>query len=186
MNKALVIFLICFAFAQLSYGQANRKLSVYLQGHLNTTRSDITLGNNPGGFGLGAQVFYPQSAKFRLVGEVTVSAYLFGDKVLRTYGYGDYDDWEPIPTVSGMTNAFVGGSYHPLNAISVSVTSGLSSVNVDNGRQNRFGIKPAVNFHFPKTQRWMAAVSYVNIFNRDPVTKQNFGSLSFSLGIRLY
>lgn len=186
MNKALVIFLICFAFTQLSYGQTDRKVAVYLQGHYNKTRSDITLGNNPGGFGVGVQVFYPQNTKFRLTGEVTLSAYLLDDKVGRSYGYDDYDNWEQIPTVNGMTNVFVGGAYYPINALSVSVMSGLSSMNVDNGRQNRFGIKPAINFHFSKNQRWIAAVSYINIFNRDPVTKQDFNSLSFSLGVRLF
>lgn len=180
------MLLVCCIFAQLSYGQTNRKVAVYLQGHYNKTHSDITLGNNPSGFGLGAQVVYPQSAKFRLTGEVIMSTYLLDDKVERSYAYDDYDNWEQIPTVNGMTNVFVGGSYYPINAISISVMSGLSSMIVDNGLQNRFGIEPAINFHFPKTQRWTASVSYLNVFDRDPVTKADFGSISCSIGIRLY
>jgi hypothetical protein len=48
------------------------------------------------------------------------------------------------------------------------------------------GIKPSFGFYFSPTQKWTGIVSYINIFNRDKRTNEDFGSVSLSVSVRLF
>jgi hypothetical protein len=48
-----------------------------------------------------------------------------------------------------------------------------------------FGLKPSVGFYFSKSQGWAGKLSYINVYNRGERRKEDFGSISFSLGVKL-
>lgn len=176
MQKIITTFLFFFILTQ-SFGQTERKLSTYLFTQYNRTIHDATLGNNPWGAGLGLQVFFNNKTKFKPTIEFTGDIYLEDDKVFRITP----DDKELVD-LGGMANLFIGSSFHPLKSIYLSLLAGPSFIN---GR-TFFGVKPSFGFYFSKNQRWMGKVSYINIFNRDKLTKEDFSSISCAIGLRLF
>ncbi len=171
-----MVFLPCFILAQ-SFGQANTKVSTYLFTQYNKTIHDRTTGNNPWGAGLGLQTFLNNKTKFKPTIELTGDIYLEDDKVFR-----ENADGTRIDDVRGMVNLFFGTSFHPAKIIYLSFLAGPSFVS---GR-TLLGIKPLVGFYFSASQKWTAKISYINIFNRDKTTKEDFGSLSVAIGLRLF
>ena len=161
MQKIITTLLLCLTFG-FSFGQKHRPVSLYLSTQFNSTLYDVTKGNNPWAVGLGLQAFLNISKKFKPSIELTGDAYLVNDKVLRFDSTG-----HELNSIDGMVNLFAGFS------------SFL-------GGQTRFGIKPSVGFYFPRSQKWTAKLSYINIFNRGLSTKHDFGSLSLAVGYRLF
>ena len=146
----------------------------------NKTIYDRTIGNNPWGIGLGLQTFYNNKTNFKPTIELTGDIYLEDDKVLRLNPDGS------IPTnyndVRGMVNLFVGTSFSPTRNTYLSFVAGPSFI----GGQTMLGIKPSFGFYFSKSQKWTGKISYINIFNRDKTTKEDFGALSLAVGLKLF
>lgn len=176
MRKFIAALSFCFILTQ-SFGQAKHSSSLYLQGQYNRTIFDATAGNNPWGMGLGLQLFLRNAAPFTPTIELTADAYLEDDKVLRTY-----TDETPIGELDGMINLFAGASCQLSPGAYLSFVAGPSFL----GGKTRFGIKPALGLYFSQNQKWMGKLSYITIFNREERTKQDFGSVSLALGMRLY
>jgi hypothetical protein len=158
------------------FGQKKCNSSLYLQGEYNRTLSDITIGNNPWGMGLGLQLFFRQTSKLRPAIELTADAYLEDDKVYRLYS-----DGRDIPTVREMINLFGGASFHPNRIVYLSFVAGPSFI-----RQIYLGIKPSLGFYLSSNQKVTAKVSYINVFHRAPREKEKFSSVSLSLGFALF
>ena len=179
MQKVIATFLLCFILTQ-TFGQTQRKVSTYLLTQYNNTLYDRTKGNNPWGVGLGLQTFFNNRTKFKPTIELTGDIYLEDDKVLRLNPDGtvpaNYND------VRGMVNLFVGTSFNPSKNIYISFVAGPSFIS----GQTMLGIKPSFGFYFSKSQKWTGKVSYINIFNRDKTTKEDFGSLSLAVGLKLF
>ena len=176
MQKVTTTFLLCFILTQ-TFGQRQRKVSIYLLTQYNNTMYDVTKGNNPWGIGLGVQTFLNNKTRFKPTIELSGDIYLMDDKVFRTDSAGT-----PLNDVRGMVNLFVGTSFNPTKNIYLSVVVGPSFIS----GQTLFGIKPSLGFYFPKSQRWTGKISYINIFNRDKATKEDFGSLSLAIGLKLF
>ncbi len=176
MKKITTTFLLCFILTQ-SFGQAERKSSMYLNAQYTHTLYDATKGNHPWGVGLGLQLFFRETAKFKPTIDLTADAYLEDDKVSRLDTSGT-----PIDDLGGMVNLFAGGSYHPTKTFYLAFVAGPSFP----GGQIKFGIKPSLGVYFSPSRKWTGKLSYINIFNRYEKTKEDFGSISFSLGVRLY
>jgi hypothetical protein len=176
MKKLIPTFLLCFILTQV-FAQTQKKVTAYLLTQYNKTIYDGTLGNNPSGVGLGLQTFFNNKTKFKPTIELTGDIYLEDDKVFRTDINGT-----PISGVPGMVNLFVGSSFHPTQNIYLSFVAGPSFI----GSQTLLGIKPSFGFYFSKNQRWTGKISYINIFNRDEITKEDFGSISFAIGVKLF
>ena len=172
MTTSLLFFIVTQAF-----GQAEHTSSLYLEGQYNHTLSDVTKGNNPWGVGLGLQLFLRQTSKLKPTVELTADAYLMDDKVYRMH-----PDNTPIITVGGMVNVFAGASVHPIRNAYLSFVAGPSFV----GGQTLLGLKPSLGFYFSANQKLTGKISYINILKREASAKQNFTSVSFSLGVRLY
>lgn len=81
-----------------------------------------------------------------------------------------------------MINLFAGSSFHPTKSIYISVVTGPSFID----GQTLLGIKPSFGFYFPKSHRWTGKVSYINVSNRGTKTKEDFSSLSFAVGLKLF
>jgi len=143
----------------------------------NHTLYDYTRGNNPGGIGLGLETFFNNRGKFKPTVELTGDIYPGGDKVLRTNPDGSH-----ATTIGSMVNLFVGPSFHLSRNVYLSFMAGPSFIS----GQTFFGIKPSFGFYFSETQKWTGKVSFINIYNRTKSVNEDFGSLSFSFGVKLF
>ena len=179
MKKLIPTFLFCFLLTQ-AFGQTTRKVSSYIFANYNNTLYDYTAGNNPWGVGLGLQAFLNNKSKFKPTIELTADTYLEDNKVLRLNPDGSTPNDDN--GVHGMVNLFAGSSFHPNQSIYVSFVAGPSFIS----GQTFLGIKPSFGFYFSKTQRWTGKISYINVFNRTEVAKADFGSLSLSIGLKLF
>ncbi len=179
MHKIITALLLCFVLTQ-TFGQIQRKVSIYLLTQYNNTRYDYTIGNNPWGIGLGLQTFLNNKTKFKPTIELTGDVYLEDDKVLRLNPDGSIPKKDN--DVRGMVNLFVGSSFHPIQSIYLSFVAGPSFIS----GQTLLGIKPSLGFYFSKTQKWTGKISYINVFNRTQVAKEDFGTLSFAIGLKLF
>ena len=176
MQKILSLLLLSFALTPI-FVQAQRKVTTYFLAQYNNTIKDVTLGNNPWGMGLGVQSFLNNKTKFKPTIELTGDIYLADDKVFRTDSTGT-----PFNEVGGMTNLFIGSSFHPTKNIYGSFVAGPSLL----GGQTLFGIKPTFGFFFSNKQRITGKLSYINIFNRGEIIKEDFTSWSIALGVKLF
>ena len=179
MRKILTILLCCFILTQ-GFGQTQRKISTYLLTQYNHTLYDYTIGNNPWGVGLGLQTFFNNKSKFKPTIELTGDIYLEDDKVLKLNPDGSIPQSDN--TIGSMINLFAGSSFHPTQTIYFSFVAGPSFIS----GQTLLGIKPSFGFYFSKSQRWTGKLSYINVFNRTSVAKEDFGSLSFAIGLKLF
>lgn len=148
-----------------------------LQTQFNATVYDRTAGNNPWGIGLGTSFFLDVRTKFKPTVEFTADTYLADDKVGRVNQDGTYTE-----DLGSMVNLFGGASYslNPKTFLSFTIGPGFM-----NGH-TYFGIKPSFNFYFSGKKRWAVKISYINIFNRDRQTKNDFGTISFGIGVRVF
>ena len=89
---------------------------------------------------------------------------------------------EALESVNEVINIFAGTCYYPIRAAYLSFTAGPSFIN----GKTLLGIKPSLGAHFSKNKKWMAKVSYINIFNRGKIEKEDFGSISLSLGLKIF
>lgn len=176
MQKTITAFLLCFIVTNI-FAQTQRKVLTYLNVGYNQTLNDITIGNNPWGAGIGLQTFIDIKTVFKPTIELTGDLYLMDDKVYRMNA-----DGTPKETVEAMVNLFAGTSFNATQNIYISVVAGPSFIH----EQTLFGIKPSVGFYFSKSKRGTAKFSYINIFRRDRLTKQDFSSISLSLGFKLF
>ena len=179
MKRFFVIIIGCFILAQ-GFGQTQRKVTTYLLSQYNNTLYDYTKGNNPWGIGLGLQTFLNNKTKFKPTIEITGDIYLEDDKVLRLNSDGSIPKSDN--SVSCMVSLFIGSSFHPTKNIYLSFVAGPAFIN----GQTLLGIKPSFGCNFSKNKRWTGKVSYINVFNRTPQTKEDFGSLSFAIGLKLF
>ena len=163
--------------ATASFGQTSKKLSTYLSAQFNKTIYDRTTGNNPWGIGFGLQAYVNNKTKFKPTVEFTADAYLQDDKVQRLTPGG-----EPIDDIGGVVNLFAGASYHPTQKMYLSFLAGPSFINGN----TLFGIEPSFGFYFSSNQKWTCKISYINIFNREPTSGQDFGSISLAIGVNLF
>ena len=176
MQKLITTFILTFIVVY-SFGQKQKRVTTYLMSQYNKTMFDATKGNNPWGVGLGLQTFLNTNSKFKPTIELTGDIYLEDDKVYRTNISGAV-----INDVRSMVNLFAGTCFSPSQSIYLSFVAGPSLIN----GQTMLGIKPSVGFYFSTSQKWSGKISYINIFNRDKATQQDFSYLSIGVGLKLF
>ena len=179
MQKVITTLILTFIVTQ-TFAQHQKMASTYLLTQYNKTLYDRTIGNNPWGVGFGLQTFFNNKTNFKPTIELTGDIYLEDNKVLRLNPDGstptNYND------VRGMINLFIGTSFNPIRSVYLSFVAGPSFIS----GQTMLGIKPSFGFYFSKTQKWTGKISYINIFDREKTTKEDFGSVSLGLGIILF
>ena len=176
MQKLITIFLSCLIVSNI-IGQNKKSTSGYLLAQYNQTIRDRTKGNNPWGMGLGFQLFFNNHSRIRPTIDITADAYLEDDKVYRL----NADGTAPID-VRSMLNLFAGVSYKITQTTYLSFAGGPTFIS----GETFIGIKPSFGFYFSKNQSWTGKISCINIFNRDFLTKEDFSSISFSIGKKLF
>ena len=175
MKKLLLITVFCLTIA-FAFGQSKRFVSLYGKMQLNSTQRDIIKHSNPWSIGFGVEALFNTGNKCKPLIDITKDAYLLSDKVLYTRNGVE------IPRIDEMNNILAGLSYQPIPEMYISFVSGASFIN----DQVLLAVKPSMGFSFTENRRWVVKVSYINVFDRDKVTKQDFGSVSFSLAIRVF
>lgn len=176
MQKVIIILLFSF-YTLHSLAQGHQNISAYIQAQYNQTIYSRTTGNNPWGAGIGVQTFFFKKSRLCPTIEITGDAYLADDKVLRLE-----PDGKPIDDISGMVNFFGGASYFPSKKIYLSLTSGASFIN----QEVFLGVKPSLGFYLSSHRRWTGRIAYINIFNPQKPSTRDFGSVSLSLGVKLF
>lgn len=176
MKRSILLTLFSLVFTQ-GFSQTQRNISLYLQGQYTQTIYDDTRGNNPWAVGLGAQCFFNNKAKLKPTIELTGDLYLSDDDVYRLN-----PDGSAKTDVRGMVNLFAGVSYSFNKIVYLSFVAGPSFVS----QKTLIGIKPSFGFYFSKNQKLTGKISYINVFNRGDFSKKDFGSISLSLGIKLF
>ncbi|MCW3089984.1 MAG: hypothetical protein JWP81_1053 [Ferruginibacter sp.] len=146
----------------------------------NNTIYDRTRGNNPWSIGLGIQTFFNNGTPFKPTLELTGDIYLEDDKVLRLNPDGTTPT--TMNDVREMINLFGGASFHPTQNIYFSLMAGPSFISGN----TYLGVKPSCGFYFSRNQKWIGKISYINIFNRHKATKEDFGSVSLAIGVKLF
>lgn len=175
--KKLISFFVFYFIALLGFGQKENKTSTYLNSQYTSTIHDPTKGINPWAIGLGFQTFFYTKTKFKPSIEITGDLYLKNDKVLLVFA-----DGSTIESIRSVVNLFGGGSFQANKNIYFSFLGGPSFIN----GKTLLGIKPSIGLYFSKDERCTVKVSYINIFNRSQVVNQNFSSISFSVGLKLF
>lgn len=179
MLKIILTTLLTFIYST-SFSQSQRKISIYFETQYNYTVYDYTAGNNPWGIGLALQTYFNNKTKFKPNIELSGDLYLENDKVLRLNPDGSIP--ESGNDVRDMVNLLAGTSYNINKYIYVSFLAGPSFISGN----TYFGIKPSFGFYFTKNQKWTGNVSYINIFNRTKNVKEDFGSISLAVGVKLF
>lgn len=163
-----------------SFSQTSKGIDLNLQVQYNRTLHNYTSRNNPWGIGLGLQAFYQTKSTFIPTIEVTGDLYLEDDKVLRLNPDSSFP--EKNNSVDDMINLFAGSSFRVTKGMSLSLVAGPSFIN----GQALLGIKPSLRFSLSSSQIWNGKISYINIFNRIKEAKEDFGSISFAVGVNLF
>lgn len=175
MQKLLLTTSFLILIASVSFGQSDR-VSLYLHGQYNKTLYDRTIQNNPGGIGLGLQSYW-NIGKFSPTIDITTDFYLSGKKVQLINPDGSNPE-----AIRSMANLLAGVSYQLTPTFYISCTTGPNWTGNGN---THLALKPSIGLYFPSSQRWTTQLSYINIFDRDPATKKDFGAIGISLGLRL-
>ena len=175
--KNLLTFLLCQIAITTSFGQTNRKLSTYLLPEVSKTLSDRTKWNNQYGLGLGIQTLWRANLTFSPFVLLSDDFIFNDDKVFRTNNDGTVQT-----SVENVFKVIVGTNIKLIGGPHVSLDSGASPTN----GQTLFTIKPGIGINLGKNSRGTLKVDYFEIFNRFSGERQNYTSLVFSLGIRLF
>lgn len=96
--------------------------------------------------------------------------------------YRRYSDGTPIPTVRTMRTLFAGTTLHFSPNVYLSLLAGPGFIN----GKTLLGIQPSLGFYFSASRKWTGRISFINIFKREERTGNDFGSLNYSLAIRLF
>ena len=176
MLKVLTTVLISLILAP-TLGQAQTKLSVYLDPEFSQTLKDRAKDNNLRGVGVGLEAFLKTKTHFSPLLNIIDDFVFLNDKVYRTNNNGT-----EIESIENVLNIFVGTSYAPIDNFYMSFSGGPSFIN----GQILIGVKPAIGFFISNSKRLKVKISYTNIFNRNSGEKQNYSSLSFAVGLKLF
>lgn len=179
MNKYYTLFSLLLSSSTAVHAQikGQRIISTYLSASYSQTLYARTFQNMPWGVGTGLQTFLNTHSKFKPTIEVTGDVYIANDKI-------NYlaPDGKSLESIDHVVNIFAGSSYALSRDVYVSFLSGPSFIN----GHTLLGIKPSLGFYFSENKRWTATISYLNIFHRKASGNTDFGSLSFSIGRKLF
>jgi hypothetical protein len=172
--KALY-FILLLLMASNCFGQTERKVSTLLSFQVHKTLYDRTITNNNGGFGFGLQTTI--NTKSRIKPTLALSADHFaGTKELYLTA-----DGRPIDAKSGVLGIYTGALFQPSEKLFIATTFGAS---IFNNKAN-FGIRPLIGFYPSKNKKWAANVSFTNVFQRDGISDESFGYISFAMAFKL-
>ena len=172
--KTIFLF-VTLLIATHSFSQVDRKVSVFLSFQANKTLYDRTASNNSGGVGFGLQTVLNTKTFVRPTLEIngdifggTKELYLTADNI-------------PIYGKSGVLSIHAGPFIQLSDHFFIAATIGSHFYN-DNAH---FSMRPSIGIYPTKGKRWTLKTSLTNVFQRDDISNENFGHLSFAIALRL-
>jgi|APEBP8051073220_1049391.scaffolds.fasta_scaffold02816_5 hypothetical protein len=172
--KHLLLFLTLIISTR-SFSQVDRKVSVFLSFQANTTLYDRTASNNSGGVGFGLQTVLNTKTFVRPTIEINGDIF-GGTKEL----YLTADD-KPIYGKSGVLSIHGGPFISLSNRVFCAATVGSHFYNDD----VHFSVRPSVGVYPTKGRKWTLKTSFTNVFQRDEISNESFGYLSFAIALKL-
>ena len=172
--KQLFLF-VTFFIAIHSFSQADKKVSVFLSCQANNTLYDRTITNNSGGVGFGLQTVLNTMTFVRPTLEINGDIF-GGTKVL----YLTADD-KPIYGKSGVLSIHGGPFLQLTDQFFIAATIGSHFYNHD----VHFSARPSVGVYPAKGKKWTLKTSFTNVFQRDEISNENFGYVSFAIALKL-
>jgi hypothetical protein len=170
-------WLLIFAFLPLfCIAQEKHKVHTYLDFHVNTTVYDRTRSNNAGGFGGGFETYLRTRSKFRPTLAVSGEAF-GGTKELYLTA-----DGRPIYAKSSLLSILAGSSYEGNGRMFINLAAGPSFFN----SVVHLAVRPTIGVYFPANRQFVFKTSFTHIWQRDEISNDPFGFLSFAIGIRLF
>ncbi|HYC28749.1 MAG TPA: hypothetical protein VEB42_08030 [Chitinophagaceae bacterium] len=174
MKKLYFIFPLLMA--TNCFSQADRKLSTFLAFQVHHTLYDWTIQNNKGGFGLALQTHLNTKTPVRPMLEINADFFM-GNKIAYLTTDGKFIDGK-----SGVMGVYAGPQLQLKERVLIAATMGASLFH----GQPHFGIRPSLASYLGANKRWMAKASFTNVFQGNDFSHEDFGYISFALGLRLY
>ena len=172
--KQLFLF-VALIIATSSFCQQDRKVSVFLSFQANKTIYDRTPSNNSGGVGFGLQTVLNTKTFVRPTLEINGDIF-GGTKELYLTA-----DGQPIYGKSGVLSIH-GGPFIPLSKrVFFAATAGSHFYNND----MHFSARPSVGVYPTKGRKWTLKTSFTNVFQRDEISNESFGYLSFAISVKI-
>jgi hypothetical protein len=170
-----LFFFITLIIATNSFSQQDRKVSVFFSTQTNKTLYDRTVSNNSFGFGIGLQTIVNTKTFVRPT--IEINGYIFsGTKEL----YLTADD-KPIYGKNAVLSIHA-GPFIPLSKhVFFATTVGTHFYNND----VHFSARPGLGVFPTKSRKWILRTSFTNVFQRDEISNESFGYLSFAISIKL-
>lgn len=168
-------FIVALLIAAITHGQNNHKISTFLSFQGNATLYDRTITNNVSGFGFGFQTIIHTKIWIKPTIEIN-GDFFAGTKEGYLSAAGEFIDGK-----SGVASIYIGPFFQPIEKVFLTTTFGPSFYN----GKIYVGIRPSIGFYPSKKKRWFAKGSFTNIFQHDDISNENFGYVSFALGLKL-
>lgn len=165
------LFACCAAF-----GQKDRRFSAYASLNVNNTLYDRTLSNNAVGFGAGIQVNMRTGLWARPLIDISADGYGGTKQMYLTA------DGKPIFGKSEVVNVLGGILVNLPGRFFASLTAGPSVID----GSTYFGIKPAIGYYCLPGRQLAARVAFTNVYQRDHISNQSFGTLVISAAVKLF
>ncbi|HEY0039761.1 MAG TPA: hypothetical protein VGB71_03810 [Flavisolibacter sp.] len=170
-----IFFFVTLFIATNSFSQDGRRVSVFLSFQANTTLYDRTASNNSGGVGLGLQTTLNTKTFVRPTLEINGNIF-GGTKELYLTA-----DGKPIYGKSGVLSIHGGPFIQLSDRFFFAATVGSHFYNDD----VHFSARPSVGVYPTKGRKWTLKTSFTNVFQRDEISKESFGYLSFAIALKL-
>jgi len=166
-----------FACLTVANAQTDKKISIFIHQEYSKTLSDRTKENNISGLGFGIKALWGRQSRFSPYIQMADDFVFLDDKVWR----GNSDGSLQLP-VENAFKVFAGVNWNISQAFHLSTGAGPSFIN----SQTLPSFKAGLGLYFGKSQRWILSTDYISILNRDSGEKQNYNSVVFSIGLRLF
>ena len=173
----LCIFSFTLCYLAPTHVKAQKILMIFVEGEFSQTIKDRTKPNNIRGYGLGAEAILRTKTKFSPLVNFSSEFIFLDDKVYRTNA-----DGSEMTSIGRVVNLQFGTNYTLYRNLYVAFVAGPSFIN----GQTLAGIKPSIGFYFPRSKKALVKISHMTIFNRNSGKKENYSSLLFSVGVRLF
>jgi len=175
MNK-LLILVFCFSLTLLSFGQNERKGSVYLGLYGNWSIYDAEYSPNGNGAGLNIDFYLKNKSRIKPKLEGNFNMFM------TEKSYVVDDEGHSTPDKNGTACLFIGPAYKLRDRIEISFNAGPCLIQSD----LHLGLKPCAIFYLDRKKVFKLEMSLTNIFQPNAIGSSPFGFISFGMGVRLH
>ncbi|MES2795067.1 MAG: hypothetical protein V4683_03820 [Bacteroidota bacterium] len=167
--KILMFFLLSILNA---FSQSENKYSIYISSQFGWTLNDYTQKNNFASIGIGAKIFQNNSSKFSPSLDFTIDNFASTLVGIRT------STGERPESIDFITNLLAGITYKTTPKGKISFVLGPSFT----PNNTSLALKPSISIG--KKIIWQ--IAYLQVFNREKITKTDFSSVNFIINFKIH